>query len=251
MLVDCKGRDYDSNVMYYGKASINSIPEEYTKNRTWKVRINGRLPKGGYYCMPDELEEELAQHGASLSKLNNKFRNVQYIPAGDMIYWVYCMKPDCLYRFKFIGSNLSPKFTEALMYSNGFEIGYTHRIDDESYIDLWYNLDRLCVVTLEYCGNVLIDNTIYYRRSGSDRITQTGYTSYIFEKDRFITEPLFDNKSVEEFAWSKVIFMSSTLTADESYMALTEKDFEVDRYLPRFSEVNYNEMLHKVFNKVS
>lgn len=86
-MVDCNNRDFDTTIMYYGCLHVDNANKKKLKNHTLKERVDkGKLPKGGTYCLPEELQNIMSINGeGNLNQLNNRFRNVQYIQSGNYL----------------------------------------------------------------------------------------------------------------------------------------------------------------------
>lgn len=256
-LLDCRGRDFDSTIIYYGYLS-KDLPEEYEiRNHTWKAKSNGKTPRNGVYCTPQEFYEELEVNGGSgtsISLLNINFRNVQYIYSGEYIYWVYCLKSLNLYKFKFIGDNITSGVLKELMSISGFELGYIHtfyptRCDTDHWCtEVWYNPQKLYIATFTFASGIkgFVDHMIYFKKFESDDIIRSSNTSDIITPSDYINVPIktitcLDKDNIIK-SWSNII------QTEPGSVTLDIYDLECDSKNQRFSWHNYNEMLKKLFN---
>lgn len=262
-LVDCRDRSFEDTIVYYGYSRLCDVDFNELRNHTWKRKSeNGKLPKVGRYALPEELQDAMLLDGyGNLNRINKKFRNVQYVQSGGTMYWIYCMRLSNIYRFNFIGDNISPGLVEQLMYLNNFKLGYVHKIDDSSYVDLWYNKERLYGVTFEFSDGFLVNKRVYFKMFESNKIIITGCTTRVFNEDKYVNVPLVEEGEYEKMEydmygylpWSSIINMKGIADIDDDSLnrTLTERDYIIDMKFSngRVAETDYKEMLEVLFNK--
>lgn len=258
MILDCRGRDFDTTIIYYGREPQSNVDPDWIRNHTWKLKNDGHNPRDGYYCTPQEFYDLLSLHGDGqlMSTLNINFRNVQYISSGGFIYWVFCMRTNNLYKFKFIGKNVSSGICEYIMHSNGFELGYIHTkkyVEALERTEVWYNPEKILVCLFRFIDGIpgMIEQLVYYRHFEND-VCSTVYTNCVFEtNNNYILVPLTTKDE-----WDDIIKISGSsdilpwtyhVAVDKHHM-LNDMDFDRDIKNERFSMINYTEMLETIFN---
>lgn len=276
-LVDSKGRLFDDVYIYYGEELISHVDDYEIRNRIWKSRIDHFAPKDGYYCDPEEFFGCVVGYKHSRS-INKNFRNVQYIKTGTKIYWVYCLNMNDLYRFKFIGNNMSIALSRTLLTTHGYELGFKRKkivdtslksrlISDQfdkvnvlnlfQTIEVWYNPETLKLFVMKVEGFNIVERRLYYKKFESEMVC-TPFTNKIFDTSD-ICVPLvqeYDEDSKHDWLfWTTIIDMSISLTNNESISRpsykpeaiLHDVDYTINELF--FNKSDYENMLRIIFNK--
>lgn len=262
---DSRDRIYDSCYIYYGRERKEEVSEYELRNHIWKARnrITSDIPKHGCYVMPEEMFGKVLPYHLSRS-INSKFRNVQYIEYEGYIYWIYCFSSVNLYRFKFIGENVSDEMLRALMQSSGYILGFKHRRESASitesdrWIEVWFHPQKLQVGLIDLDVNITPEKSMMHERKvllkkfESYKVEEVNNSSILFKrKDRYITVP-FTIKYPKQWDgdglyWTKYIRPSDGWFDGEPERELTEKDLARDSEY--YMKTDYDDMLKLLFNK--
>ena len=251
-IVDCKGRAMDDIYLYYGERGISNIDKSELINHSFKARVDGKLPKCGFYCMPEDLFNEIGIEYAS--KLNKMFRNVQYIVVGGTLYWVYCFDINGIYGFSFIGTNISMAVASKVLTSNGYELGFKRQFSADGtelskIVEVWFHPQLLVMIVLKkpVYDFIISDKISYYRKFESDEIIcDTKYSAIL--PDIIIRIPLTNSYQDDDIflKWSSIIDVS--VDEDKTDLILIWDDYEANHLL--FDRNVYERMMEIMFNYV-
>lgn len=262
---DSKDRIYDNCFMYYGRELKSEVSEYEIRNHIWKARnrTTSDIPKQGCYVMPEELFGKVLPYDYS-TKINSKFRNVQYIEHEDYLYWIYCFSSMNLYGFKFIGDNVSDEMVRALMQSAGFILGFKHRRESASmfasdrWVEVWFHPEKLHVALIDIDVEIhpdrpmIHDKRVFLKKFESYQVEEISNTSAIFKRrEKFITVP-FTIKYPENYEflyWTKYIKPKDGWFCMNPERELTEDDIKRD--CEYYMQSDYDDMLKLIFNKES
>lgn len=254
--IDSRGRDIDDVYFYYGKINKAEVDEFELRNRIYKRRDEEtkKIPKGGMYCMPEEFFT-ICNHRYS-TDLNKNFRNVQYLYDEDTLYWIYCLKIEHLYQFKFIGQNCSISIAKQILSINGFELGFKRKkymqyIKEEplqEIVEVYFNESSLKLLVLRTDGLNITGASMYFRKFENKYPSYTFVTNRLFDND-LMCIPLIDK--YEEFDMGDVLYWTSIvdITADGEDKKIFYQDTYDDNNL-YFDKENYERMLETIFNKI-
>lgn len=262
---DSRDRIYDTCFIYYGKEPIDEVSEYEVRNHIFKARYgsNSDIPKDGSYIMPEEFFDKVVPSEYS-NKINSKFRNVQYIEYNGNLYWIYVLSSSNLYKFKFIGDNISDEMLRALMQSAGYILGFKHRkemaslLQPDRWIEVWFNPEKLHVAVFEVDVDPSInyktihDKFVLYKKFEGYQVEGTANTSLIFNRrEKYITVPFifvkYPGDKEDELYWTKYIKPTHGWFDHIYETTLTEKDLERDSEY--FMKTDYDDFLKLIFNK--
>lgn len=262
---DSADRIFDTCFIYYGKESLNEVSEYEVRNHIFKARdrISSDIPKDGAYIMPEEFFGKVVPYDLSI-KINSKFRNVQYIEHDGYLYWIYVLSSSNLYKFKFIGDNMSDEMLRALMQSSGYVLGYKHRkemaslLQPDRWIEVWFHPTKLHVAVFEVDMDPSInyktihDKMVLYKKFEGYSVESTNNTFLVFyRRERYITVPFITTKYPGDkdgnIYWTKYIKPTNGWFDEDPERVLTTEDIKKDSEY--FMKSDYDDFMKLIFNK--
>lgn len=243
MILDINGRTFEDTIFYCNRENELLIDEYVLRNHLYKARKERKIPKGGVYCTPPELFLiDGVRDQAHLININ--FRNVQYIKDDEILYWIFCLQKSNLYRFNFVGRNMTEGVLRIIMDNSNFSLGFERHVDKRD-IQVWYNPHSMYILVVHIEQRKIVNKYIYYKKFDMD-IVCTGYTTALFKEESYKNNiPLCERYT----NWTSIVNVMTSDEFDERKTCLTP--FEIEeacRIHPEHSS-NYEEMLKYLFNK--